>query len=131
MPGTSIKPNSTGSFHLGINPNINVNCTPSNRVASSNEKNSNSTQFKKETILYPNPNNGSFSIDKVDFELFLSNQVKVFITDLNGRILFKDIISKNEINSYSFNLENKLSSGIYLLNLNSESYNKSIKFIIK
>lgn len=131
LPGTSIKPNSTGSFHLGINPNINVNCTPSNRVASSNEKNSNSTQFKKETILYPNPNNGSFSIDKVDFELFLSNQVKVFITDLNGRILFKDIISKNEINSYSFNLENKLSSGIYLLNLNSESYNKSIKFIIK
>lgn len=135
LPGTSIKPDSTGSFHLGINPNINVTCNPSpvSRTGTF-EKNYNNEVLAKldsEILLYPNPNSGDFKLENLNFERFASNNIEVKVTDLNGRILLTNTIHKSDVKFYEFNLEKKFNAGIYLLNLSSDSFQKTIKFIIK
>lgn len=133
LPGTSIKPNSAGSFHIGINSNINIVCSSSGLSKKHTNAATQSTKIiapASEFVLYPNPNNGYFTLRNIDFSVFNSNHIEIDILDLNGRILFNDKIIGNEKKEFLINLENKLSQGIYVLNLYTNDYKISQKFIV-
>ena len=80
--------------------------------------------------LYPNPSNGKF---KLDFYLKSESMVNFKIVNLNGRMLFEQ---KNQAfgkgnNSFSFNLANKLPSGLYFLTVHSKEFSETLKIIIE
>jgi hypothetical protein len=77
--------------------------------------------FLNNTKIFPNPNNGRFSIT-------LNEPAAAEIYNLEGKLIFKDY-SLNPGQNY-FNLEN-LSKGIHLLKLTSEKNSKTFKLLIE
>ena len=79
--------------------------------------------------VYPNPTTGEFT---VEFTVKETGAVKLFVMDMNGRILStvldKDMPSGNYI--YSSNINN-VASGIYFTTLQSKGENASSKLIKK
>ncbi|WP_298315785.1 RICIN domain-containing protein [uncultured Aquimarina sp.] len=74
--------------------------------------------------IYPNPSNGNFNINfnqKV-------NQVNVILTDISGRIVYKEVIENTT--SKSVNTQG-LPSGIYILNLQGKDINLQDKLVIE
>jgi hypothetical protein len=82
-----------------------------------------------EMKVYPNPTTGDFS---VDFSVKESGRVKLYVMDMNGKILNvildKDMPKGNYI--YSSNIEN-VSSGIYFTTLQTVDERNSSKIIKK
>jgi len=74
--------------------------------------------------LYPNPNNGVFTISLVTVPLSEKNIVT--INDLTGKILYKGIFNKNE-NPSHFDLSD-LDSGLYILMIYSDKIAYTKKF---
>lgn len=80
-------------------------------------------------ILYPNPNNGSFT---VQVDLLQASDVHLSIVDVTGRMLMNQLYT-NEFGTFNkvINLENNMSSGFYVLNLNINGENVQKHFIVK
>ena len=80
--------------------------------------------------LYPNPSNGKF---KLDFFLKAQGLVHFKIINLNGQTLFeqKDKVFKKGNNLFSFDLGNKLTSGLYFLKVDSKEFSGTLKIIIE
>ena len=82
-------------------------------------------------IIYPNPTNKSFNMD---FTLQADGPVSFKIYNSNGQVVFKE---KNKVfykgrNSNLFLKEDvKLSSGIYMVNITSDEFSKSMKLIVE
>ncbi len=128
-PGTNLKPNMTGKVNLRINPNIDLSCSPIvfpdiSRPSSSNT----SKSYVSKTVLYPNPNNGSFKLYNIQSALFGNESINLDVYDLNGRSLFSQTLNQKEIENYEFNLLN-LKSGVYIVKLSSSTYFEEMKFI--
>lgn len=70
--------------------------------------------------LYPNPNNGKFMLD-------LSNLKATEVRILNS--LGQEIWIVRDINSKYFDLE--LNPGVYFIQIQSDNYNKTIKFVVR
>ncbi|MBA3663779.1 MAG: T9SS type A sorting domain-containing protein [Bacteroidetes bacterium] len=70
--------------------------------------------------LYPNPNNGVFTL-----EIANVNSATVMITDVSGRIVLSETVS-NE--STQMNIQS-LQNGIYFINVNNNNSKQVIKFI--
>lgn len=77
---------------------------------------------KDEIKLYPNPNNGIFTIDLAN-----ESEIAVSIYDTFGKQVYH---SSEKISSFAINLPN-LSAGLYIAQLQGKDYNKTIKFIKK
>jgi hypothetical protein len=81
--------------------------------------------------VYPNPTNKSFNMD---FTLQADGPVSFKIYNSNGQVVFKE---KNKVfykgrNSNLFLKEDvKLSSGIYMVNITSDEFSKSMKLIVE
>ncbi|MBL0308577.1 MAG: T9SS type A sorting domain-containing protein [Bacteroidetes bacterium] len=80
-----------------------------------------STIGAKGIHLYPNPNQGSFTIETED-----EFSPTVSITDLAGRLLSKNQVI---INKQSVQL-NEVANGIYFLHLNQKGVNESLRFVV-
>ena len=89
------------------------------------------TQGYGNVQLIPNPNTGLFTI-KGTLETLVDQQVSIEITDMLGQVIYKDnvAIQNGKINE-QIRLDNTLANGMYLLNLNSETYNKVFHFVIE
>lgn len=68
--------------------------------------------------IYPNPNNGSFTIDTE------TNVDQYRIYDLSGRVVETGVVTNNRIDS-------NLNTGVYLLELTGETAIQNIKFIVE
>lgn len=74
--------------------------------------------------LYPNPNNGTFTLDLSGLRSNIEHQVEVF--DLQGKV-----IKAFELSTARHNLELNVESGVYLVRITSENNVSTRKIIIK
>jgi hypothetical protein len=122
---SDFNPGTNSAVDLKLDKNIDVNCIVSARAKSNDHKSSvRKTVLSDSPVLYPNPNNGSFTIEiqnadseKVSFEIF----------DSFGKPVFVGYTIENRI---EINLTN-LSSGLYLVKIHSAKYDETLKFIKK
>lgn len=78
--------------------------------------------------LYPNPNNGRFTLD---FDVLERNDVKISVMDITGRIISVENYDSVEGKfNESFDLRNNLKAGFYLMNIEIGEYNTQQKFIV-
>ena len=124
-----------GSIALLINTlNANMNTIDNARSVESPNK----TLLVEDAVIetsslrvYPNPTNKSFNLD---FTLQADGPVSFKIYNINGQVVFKE---KNKVfykgrNSNLFLKEDvKLSSGIYIVNVTSDEFSKSMKLIVE
>ncbi len=79
--------------------------------------------------IYPKPANRSINIA---LGRTFENSIAVKLLDLSGRELQKVIIpAQNETVNYVLDFNNKIISGIYIINLSSGSFNHSERIIVK
>jgi hypothetical protein len=78
-------------------------------------------QIFEDFKIYPNPNNGSFEIQMTN----LSAKTEIEILDLNGKKIYKNTYSNQNIN-----IEN-ISRGVYIVKANRNGYVRTKKLIIK
>ncbi len=80
--------------------------------------------------LYPNPNKGTFT---VDFFLKEASEVSFKIFNLEGMVVYEEsnkTFSKGS-NSFQFTSKTNLNAGVYLLQINSAEFSKTIKFLVE
>jgi len=91
--------------------------TPSGRVSedvvlNEKEKSENKLSETNATILiYPNPNNGNFTVDVGDFKSGV-----IYVEDITGKLISKQVI--NEESTYQFQLND--ATGMYLVKICSD-----------
>ena len=76
--------------------------------------------------LYPNPNNGSFT---VRFDSHSNNEIKISVNDIRGRQIFSNHFENNGLFNKSIQLNN-LQSGVYLINIQDGENKMTKKFIV-
>lgn len=79
----------------------------------------------KNINLYPNPNNGTFSLDTKGLE---GKTMSITIMDLSGRSIYTESFVAG--NSKSFKLNNKIPAGVYLLSIENETLPKQIRRLV-
>lgn len=77
-----------------------------------------------ETVLYPNPNNGDFTLE---VGLLKEGELTVQCIDMRGKVLFSELHTGKDFTLRYEHLN--ISSGIYLLNLRVSGRSETIKFI--
>lgn len=77
----------------------------------------------KYTTVYPNPNNGIFTIKGLP-----TTKSNLTLYNINGNILFT---KETEQQEQIITLKTILSSGVYLLKIDSESYTQVLRIIVK
>lgn len=88
---------------------------------------SNETIDEEDFAIYPNPSNGLFTVTSSNE---LENDATINVVDLNGRVVFtKDIKNASRLNE-TIDVQN-LTSGLYLLQIQSGSSNTVKKIIIQ
>lgn len=76
------------------------------------------------TVLYPNPNDGSFTLE---VELLEEGNLHIACVDLRGKVLFQESRTGKE---FTIDYENlPVTAGIYMLNLRVSERSETIKFI--
>jgi len=71
-------------------------------------------ELKVENLrFYPNPNDGKFTLD---FEGINNGTIEITVTDMNGKVLFSDIVRGKEKYSKEIDISSE-SKGVYFLNL--------------
>ena len=80
--------------------------------------------------LLPNPNAGDFTI-KGTLGTSVDEEVTIEVTDLLGQVIYNEKIQAlgGNINKH-ITLTGTLANGMYMLNLRSESGNKTFHFVI-
>lgn len=83
-----------------------------------------------EIKLYNNPNNGNFTISG---DLFKKEEYKLIIFDLSGKLIHREDLGKTANGEHHFSLENKLTTGNYMVNITSQSGNliRNFKMSVK
>jgi subtilisin-like proprotein convertase family protein len=77
--------------------------------------------------LFPNPNNGSFT---VKFDSETSNDVKIMIYDIRGREVFSKSYNNSGLFNETVNLNN-IQSGVYLVNIENGLQKEVEKIVIE
>lgn len=125
---THLKPNENGYIHLKVDANVDI-CSPMPWDGIKSKSNENIKAEQKTSILYPNPNEGIFSILTQD--LFY-DEIYFKIYSVNGMLVYEESFKDKEIkdNIFTFNLLN-LVNGIYFVTIQSTNHMETIKFIKK
>lgn len=82
---------------------------------------------KLSTKIYPNPNNGNFT---VEFGSNISEKVNISVFDIKGRKIFEQTYSSAEKSSQNINLNHVL-SGVYFVKINNGATSEVQKIIIR
>lgn len=77
--------------------------------------------------LYPNPNQGNFTIK---FNSTSTEKIEIKVNDIRGRQIFSNNFSNNSFFNENIQLKN-IQNGIYLININDGLNNMTRKIIIK
>jgi hypothetical protein len=80
-----------------------------------------------QTKVWPIPATDKLNID---FKEVLEKNTKISVYNINGGLVFEDLVKNTQKNSYSINTS-KLSKGIYFLNISNQNSKYTKKFIIK
>ena len=83
----------------------------------------------EKTIIFPNPVKNNLTIQ---FPNTIDSDTEVTITTMNGQVIKKQIISQNELidNQKQIDIAD-LKNGIYILQLNSNNYSKTLKIVVQ
>ncbi len=81
-------------------------------------------------IIYPNPNDGEFTIDISGVEN--NHEVQLTFTDQTGKLIKKDSFFIQDAQNTQFKIvpETKLQSGVYLCTLTIEGINHTVKVVV-
>jgi hypothetical protein len=83
----------------------------------------------EKTIIFPNPVKNNLTIQ---FPNTIDSDTEVTITTMSGQVIKKQIISQNELIDYQKQVDvNDLKNGIYLLQLHSNDYFKTLKIVVQ
>lgn len=89
---------------------------------------SSNDQFEFDNFrLYPNP---SSDVVNIHFDLSTSANVKFELYDINGRLVYNDLLNNSTNVAYTLPM-NRFSSGIYLLRINDGSHSVVKKIVRK
>jgi hypothetical protein len=86
----------------------------------------NQTEFES-AMVYPNPSQGKFTIAFFDFD----QEVTVSLMDLNGKVLFTDLVDCGSRTCFLYYDGEFLAKGVYLLNIQSGTNRITKKIILK
>lgn len=114
------RPNSNGFVDLKIDGALTV-CGSSPRMAEATTGETTVARIKS-AQLYPNPNKGSFTIRLNQNEV---KDLEVTVFDIIGKPVYQTKTSQNE---FDLSLQS-IPSGVYLVKLNSNTINETLKFI--
>ena len=82
----------------------------------------------EKTIIFPNPVKNNLTIQ---FPKTIDSDIEVTIISINGQVVKKQIITQNEQIDYQKQIDvTDLKNGIYLLQLNSNNYSKTLKIVV-
>jgi len=123
LQNSDFRPNANGFVDLKIDGTLTVCPPPSSRNQISGIQ-GNHTNIINKAKLYPNPNNGTFSIMLSQIEI---KNLEVTVFDIIGKPVYQTIVNQNE---FELNVSH-LPSGIYLVKLSSNSINETLKFVKK
>lgn len=76
--------------------------------------------FIPEIVIFPNPSNGYFIIENTD-------SYHVDVVDVGGNSIFKKVIGDQ---STSFDLEDRLSCGVYFVNFQNNTHSFALKLVV-
>lgn len=78
--------------------------------------------------IYPNPNNGEFTLElKKDTE-----DLKITIVNLNGQIVYEKLLEGHLSRGNHFNIPMDISTkGLYLVNINSNTFSVSVRMVVR
>ncbi|WP_413532424.1 zinc-dependent metalloprotease [Empedobacter brevis] len=79
---------------------------------------------KNESKIYPNPSNGTFTIEQK-----ITGQVKINVIDINGRIVYST--NTNATGNFKKEINTNLTSGVYFVQVSSNEGENTSKLIIK
>ena len=83
----------------------------------------------KKTSIFPNPVKNNFTIQ---FPNTIDSDTEVTIITINGQVVKKQIISQNELVDYQKQIDvTDFKNGIYLLQLHSNNYSKTLKIVVQ
>jgi hypothetical protein len=78
-------------------------------------------------IIYPNPASSQLFI-AVKSNIGFSDKVNMIVYSYDGKLVFKDIVIRDDSGNYSLNIEN-LPRGIYYIKMSSGNFVSNLKFI--
>ena len=82
----------------------------------------------EKTIIFPNPVKNNLTIQ---FPNTIDSDTEVTIISINGQVVKKQIITQNEQIDYQKQIDvTDLKNGIYLLQLHSNNYSKTLKIVV-
>ena len=85
-------------------------------------------QLKASVKVFPNPNNGDFSLS---YTLNEAQEVSLFVVDITGQvILSQDIVATSGENNHQLNL-NKAAAGIYFVRLQTADGSVNTRMIVE
>jgi hypothetical protein len=104
-------PSTTCRFMVKASNNVFFNVNSKNFTITASLAND---QFEMSNfVLYPNPNNGNFT---VQFNSSTTNDIEIGVFDIRGRSIFQKIYSNNGFFTQNIDL-NSVSSGVYLVSI--------------
>lgn len=127
---THLKPNENGFVHLKVDSNVDI-CAPMPWDGIKSSKGESKKKIlNKNSLLYPNPNDGVFNI--LLYNTASNNDVLFEVYDINGRIIYsKSFKFENMMdNVFNFDLSN-LFSGVYFVQIRTNNNIETLKFIKK
>jgi hypothetical protein len=90
-----------------------------------------STEIPDKFMLYPNYPNPFNPDTKINFDISLTTNVKILIYDISGRVVANILNQRMNPGKYGFTFSGKeLSSGIYLLRLETEYYSAISRLVL-
>ena len=85
----------------------------------------------KKTLIYPNPNINSTSIN-IELTGYENEAVLITVKDILGNEIFtKEILPKNNIDTFTLEEFHILSSGVYIITASCNNLNQNYKVIVK
>jgi hypothetical protein len=90
------------------------------------EKNDEKAVFKDNVILFPNPNNGIFTIG---FKEPITGRTKINVMNLLGQTVYSDVEELSGNREVSLNLK-YLTTGVYFVNVSEGSNSTILKFVV-
>ncbi|WP_076668935.1 T9SS type A sorting domain-containing protein [Pontibacter indicus] len=85
-------------------------------------------QQEKEVAIYPNPNNGVFTIS---FAQLNAHQVELRILNVIGNEVYQEVISRPDIQSTKTVDLTRLAKGLYYVKIEADGYSSVRRVVVK